>query len=223
MNRWIVPTVIVVVILLIATQVAQPRTQTGQLSMPTPISSPLPTAGGLLPEASAITRGVELAKQLGLQGEPWGVGARLMTRREAAQLDGGDIPDGAGKVGIDPNQPVWVIVVRGAVDLRGSATGLRPGDRTEFDNMILHIDAQTGQLVSGPGARNPGVSLPIPVSVTPGSPTEVPVVISPRPVVTLAAFPTVVSVPTPQYVPTIIVPTRAAPLVPTPYRGVDET
>ena len=153
---------------------------TGRLPQPSlpQFGAPDMTSPGLT-RGEAVQRGLQLAHQYGLQGEPWGLSAQRMTLREAMALNEAQVSDEGGQFGRDPQKAVWLIVLRGVVNL----TGL-PGlaGQTQFDNMILIIDAMTGELIAGPGALNPGVQLPLPVSVTPGSPTEVPIVITPRPV-----------------------------------------
>jgi hypothetical protein len=115
----------------------------------------------LLPEAEAIRLGVQEAKQFGLQGEPTAVSTRLMTLGEFVRLNGGEILAGGPQLGLDPKMQVWVVAMRGSVDLRGKVPGTPMNSR--YDNIFLALNAQTGKKVMGPGTRNPGVPLPIPV------------------------------------------------------------
>lgn len=178
-----------------------------------------PPRAPLLTEGEALRVGMQKAREYGLQGEAWGVEARLMTLRESAQLVGAYIPDTAAQLGLDPNRSVWFIVIRGSVDLRGKVPGLRVNEQTQFDNMSLTLDAKTGEVVAGPGVRNQGVTLPLPVRVTPGAPTEAPIVV---PAQSTILAPLQVT-PVPPFDTAQSLPPLTPPLLPTPRATVTPT
>lgn len=125
------------------------------------------TAQPVVSEAEAIRKGVELARQYGLQGETWGVAARQMTLVEAVRLTGGDmrldLADAAAKAGRHPSMPVWVVVVRGKVAWnQPGPTGSRI-----YDNIFLFINAVTGEGMDY-GAMGENAPLLLYVPVTPG-------------------------------------------------------
>jgi hypothetical protein len=136
MAKWILPVVIGLLVgaALLAVVTQPPSNQEVQSStslQPTLLPS---TVTALLPESEARRLGIELAHQYGLTGNPWGISVRLMTRRESMALNEAQLSDEAAKFGLDPNQLVWLIVVRGSVDLAGKVPGL--GRETKFDNMF---------------------------------------------------------------------------------------
>ncbi len=127
-----------------------PPVMSASAAQPTPLSEP-----------DAVAAGIREAQRLGLQGTPTSIAARQMTLGEFAHLIDAEIPPSAAKVGLDPAMPVWVVAMRGSVDLRGRVPGT--SQRWSYDNVYLALDAYSGRVVMGPGARNPGVPLPIPV------------------------------------------------------------
>lgn len=206
---------LVALLLLRTNSLGQPSTA----SRPSAGATLLPaTRSPLLSEEEAVRTGIQKAKGYGLQGEAWGVTARLMTLGESAQLVGAYIPDTAAQLGLDPKRLVWFVVMRGSVDLRGKVPSLHANEQTQFDNMSLTLDAKTGEVVAGPGVQNPGVALPLPVRVTPGAPTEAPIVMPIQSTI-LAPLP-VTPVP---FGSSSSMPPMTPPLLPTPSATVKPT
>ena len=110
-------------------------------------------------EQVAVERAIDMARLRGLQDTtPTSYAAKQMSLAEYNRL--ADIGSGpkAAKVGLDPDQQVWVVTIKGQVEWSGP--GSTGGDADKFDNITIVISAQTGDHIATLSAR-PGQPLPL--------------------------------------------------------------
>jgi hypothetical protein len=108
-----------------------------------------------LNQSDAVEKAIILARQYGLQKtRPDSFAVQQMTLNEWNYLVGIESGPDAAKFGLDPNQRVWVIAMKGDVVMAG------PGSTGEkFDNITIVLNVETaeqkGTFIAGPGQPLP--------------------------------------------------------------------
>lgn len=112
-------------------------------------------------QSTAVARAIDIAHSLGLQeANPNKLAAKLMTLGDYDNLTGFKAGTEATSFGLDPDQQVWVVTIKGAVEWSGPG---RKGTGTDkFDNITIVINAQTGRQLATFSAGDGG-SLPVSV------------------------------------------------------------
>ncbi len=117
-----------------------------------------------LDRAGAINRAVAEAHALGLQGAPSKVTAKRMTQGEYDALTGFEAGPAAAEYGLDPNQAVWVVAIKGRVEWAGPGRASRKCPTCTasdtFDNVTIVLSEATGRKL-GSHAAGPGQPMPV--------------------------------------------------------------
>jgi hypothetical protein len=112
-------------------------------------------------EEVAVERAIEMARLRGLQeSNVTRFAVKQMSLAEYNRLSDFEAGSDAAKVGLDPDQQVWVVTIKGQV--KWSGPGRTGGDGDTFDNITIVISAHTGEHIATFSAR-PGQPLPLDV------------------------------------------------------------
>lgn len=127
------------------------------------ISAAMASPPPVLDDATLTAKAIIEARAAGLMGEPRAQRAVRMNMAEWNALIDAELGKEAAAFGLVPDIPVFVLALRGDVEWRG--VGLpKPGQDSpeRFDNIIVVLDARTGDLVWLGSYRT---GYPAPVSV----------------------------------------------------------
>jgi hypothetical protein len=134
--------VLIAAVLIIALAINQATSQRIEATTPPPP----------IQEEAAVERAIAIAQSRGLQeDDPTRLAAKLMTLREYHALTDSGSEPGAAKFGLDPDQQVWVVTIRGPVDWSGP--GRTRDEQDKFDNITIVISAQTGKHIGTAASR----------------------------------------------------------------------
>lgn len=122
-------------------------------------ASPAP----LLDDQVLTQKAIEEARGYGLSGEPLAQRSVHMDLAKWTALTNAGLGSDAGKFGLTPDLPVFVLAIQGSVEWKGPGLP-QPGQSSpeKYNNITIVLNAQNGELIWA-GSYLPGY--PMPVSV----------------------------------------------------------
>lgn len=112
-------------------------------------------------EQAAVERALDMARLRGLQETPAPrFAVKQMTLAEYSRLGDFKVGPDAAKFGLEPDQQVWVVTIKGQVEWSGP--GRTGGDADRFDNITIVVNARTGEHIATLSAR---AGQPLPLDV----------------------------------------------------------
>jgi hypothetical protein len=118
---------------------------------------------GTLDDATLEAKALAEAINYGLIGDPLATKSVRMNLEEWSQLVGGGYGEGAEELGLTPDLPVFVFVIRGEIVWKGpSGQAWWGGEAERSDNITIVLNAKTGQPIYHGSARVDS-SMPVPI------------------------------------------------------------
>lgn len=118
-------------------------------------------------EATAVQKAIDIAHSYGLkrdtrdiQSTPGAFAIKQTTLAEWFDIIDFQPGSDAAKVGLDPNQPVWIVTIKGDVDWVGP--GKRGGSADQFDNISVALRLNSLEHM---GTFSVGVDQPLPLGL----------------------------------------------------------
>lgn len=126
-----------------------PWSNSGEASAQEITSSEQARTDELIPEAVAVEKAYDTAVLYGFKGQPSPTGTLLTTLADSlAREEGFTLGRDAHEVGLFPEMPVWVVVFQGETfEHRGPGLPRPDGSPDLFDNIIVQVNARTGDLM----------------------------------------------------------------------------
>ena len=116
---------------------------------------------GTVDDATLEATTLAEAINYGLIGDPLATKSVRMSLEEWSQLVGDGYGEGAEELGLTPDLPVFVFVIRGEIVWKGpSGIAWWGGEPEHFDNITIVLDAYTGRPMYM-GSRRSGAPLPV--------------------------------------------------------------
>lgn len=101
-----------------------------------------------LDEVTLVNKSIDFAHKAGLRGTPKSQKNVRMTLGEWAKLNGGELGKDAGKFGLTPTLPVFVMALRGKV-ISNAPIELPPDQpEPQYSAIVVVLDANTGEPIT---------------------------------------------------------------------------